>query len=278
MLSLVLFAHEWVNIVPETRIGGRMASNGYMRGKVVLLDCRDYSSKKIADDVEVLKGIWQAYKTKPFVLLGMHNSPERAERAKRIANALKVTYPLYSGVGLKDSSGNDVPLEEGIYVFDMTGRKLYSGGSPRQAMGIAGNAIFAVRIPASPAQWKETLDYEIANLPGSAYLRIKSLRSRKDDFKAFSRDYPEALKSYAEVWKGYLADKDVPKLAKLVEIARLVKDRDSASSASKRMSPARLTELQRRYESLKTSANPLVAQEAKNSLADIEFVKAELGK
>lgn len=273
----LLMAHEWTGIEPAHRIGGRMASCGYMRGKVVLLDCRDYSKADGSSLVELQK-IWESYKSKSFVLLGVHTPLGRNGTAEKNIAAARVTYPVYSNVGLTDSFGNEVELKPGLYVFEMTGRRLYSGKDIHQAQGILGPAIFAVRIPPSAKQWKEVLDYEIAYLPGSAYLRIKDLRTRKDALKALSAEYPDALKGYVKVWDGYRASPEIGKLAKLVEMARLVKDRDKTSAKNRRISASQISSLVAKYESLKKSENPFVVQEAKNALADLEFTKAELGK
>ena len=212
------------------------------------------------------------------MLLGAHiSSGESADAAKNIVES-RVAYPVYSNVGLKDSSGNDVVLKPGLHVFDITGRRLYYGNDLRQAQGIVGPAIFAVRIPSSVRQWKETLDYEIAKLPGSAYLRIRDLRTRKDVLKALAAEFPDSVKEYAKVWNGYRASQEIIKLAKLVEMARLVKDRDKSSAKSKRITASQISSRSARYEILKTSENPFVVQEAKNSFADLEFAKAEIGK
>ena len=273
----LLMAHEWTGIEPAHRIGGRMASCGYMRGKVVLLDCRDYSKADGSSLVELQK-IWESYKSKSFVLLGVHTPLGRNGAAEKNIAAARVTYPVYSNVGLTDSFGNEVELKPGLHVFEMTGRRLYSGKDIHQAQGVLGPAIFATRIPSSAKQWKEILDYEIAYLPGSAYLRIKDLRTRKDALKALSAEYPDALKGYVKVWDGYRASPEIGKLAKLVEMARLVKDRDKTSAKNRRISASQISSLVAKYESLKKSENPFVVQEAKNALADLEFTKAELGK
>ena len=273
----LLMAHEWTGIEPAAHIGGRMASCGYMRGKVVLLDCRDYSAP-VGLDVQELQKIWESYKSKSFVLLGVHILAGAGGDAERNVKSSIITYPVYSGVGLKDSDGNAVVLKRGIHVFDMTGRRLYFGEYPRQAQGALGPAIFSVRIPSSAKQWKEILDYEIAYLPGSAYLRIKDLRTRKDVLKALAAEYPDAVKEYARVWKEYLESSEIRKLAKLVEMTRLVKDRDKTSRTSRRISASQISSLAARYEALKKSDNPLVVQEAKNSFAELEFAKAEIGR
>ena len=86
-------AYEWENIKPEAKLGGRMMSAGYLRGKVVLLDRRDYGSMSQAAAIKQLQSIWATYKTKPFVVLGSHHGSfdrKRTASAKRIHQ-----YPVF---------------------------------------------------------------------------------------------------------------------------------------------------------------------------------------
>ena len=71
---------------------------------------------------------------------------------------------------------------------------------------------------------------------------------------------------------------DIKKLAKLVETARLIKDRDKSSRASQRISASALEDIIKKYSILTKSENPLIVQEAKNSIADLKFVQAELAR
>lgn len=273
------FGVEWMNVVPDSRVGGRMASCGYLKGKVVLLDVRDYSENAEAALMKQIQDVWTAYKSKRFVALGSHvGSSGSKEAAGNLIKSLHLTYSIYSGVAVKNDEGAVEDLQRGVYVFDSTGKRLYFGKDPRQAMGIVGSAIFAESIPSSTADWKAVLDYEIANLPGQAYLRIRDLKNHKDVLKKLSKEYPDDVKRYAATWRGYGENSEVKKLAKLVETTRLIKDRDKNSRASKRLSAATLENLIRQYSVLTQSENPLIAQEAKNSLADLKFVKAELGR
>lgn len=273
------FGVEWMNVVPDSRVGGRMASCGYLKGKVVLLDVRDYSENAEAAMMKQIQDVWAAYKSKQFVALGSHvGSSGSREAAGNLIKSLRLTYSIYSDVAVKNDEGAIEDLQRGVYVFDSTGKRLYFGKDPRQAMGIVGSAIFAESIPASTEGWKAVLDYEIANLPGQAYLRIRDLKNHKDVLKKLSKEYPDDVKRYAATWREYGENSEVKKLAKLVETTRLIKDRDKNSRASKRLSAATLENLIKQYSVLTQSANPLIAQEAKNSLADLKFVKAELGR
>ena len=273
------FGVEWMNVVPDSRVGGRMASCGYLKGKVVLLDVRDYSENAEAAMMKQIQDVWAAYKSKQFVALGSHIGPsETREAAGNLIKSLHLTYSIYSDVAVKNDEGALEDLQRGVYVFDSTGKRLYFGKDPRQAMGIVGSAIFAESIPASTAGWKAVLDYEIANLPGQAYLRIRDLKNHKDVLKKLSKEYPDDVKRYAATWREYGENSEVKKLAKLVETTRLIKDRDKNSRASKRLSAATLENLIKQYSVLTQSENSLIAQEAKNSLADLKFVKAELGR
>lgn len=273
------FGVEWMNVVPDSRVGGRMASCGYLKGKVVLLDVRDYSENAEAALMKQIQDVWTAYKSKQFVALGSHIGPsETREAAGNLIKSLHLTYSIYSEVAVKNDEGAVENLQRGVYVFDSTGKRLYFGKDPRQAMGIVGSAIFAESIPSSTADWKAVLDYEIANLPGQAYLRIRDLKNHKDVLKKLSKEYPDDVKRYAATWREYGGNSEVKKLAKLVETTRLIKDRDKNSRASKRLNAATLENLIRQYSVLTQSANPFIAQETKNSLADLKFVKAELGR
>ncbi len=273
------FGVEWMNVVPDSRVGGRMASCGYLKGKVVLLDVRDYSENAESALMKQIQDVWVAYKSKQFVALGSHIGPsETREAAGNLIKSLHLTYSIYSDVAVKNDEGAIEDLQRGVYVFDSTGKRLYFGKDPRQAMGIVGSAIFAESIPSSTAGWKAVLDYEIANLPGQAYLRIRDLKNHKDVLKKLSKEYPGDVKRYAATWREYCENSEVKKLAKLVETTRLIKDRDKNSRASKRLSAATLENLIKQYSVLTQSENPLIAQEAKNSLADLKFVKAELGR
>ena len=61
-------AYKWENVGADRRIGGRMISEGYLRGKIVMLDRRDYADPAQKAAIEQLQTLWATYKTKPFIL------------------------------------------------------------------------------------------------------------------------------------------------------------------------------------------------------------------
>lgn len=282
LLALVLNgagarASEWTNLTPDRRLGGRMVSAGYLRGKVVLLDCRNYGDKKNFEAIRALQQTWASYKSKPFVIVGSHRGPQSPELMGKILDRLGVTYPVYADANLGGLS--DPGEGPKIYVLDSTGTtRLYSGSEVKMASGVLGTAIFSAIRPSAARQWKRLLDYEIANLPGQAYLRLKSLQADGESLSDLRNTFPDDVHRYIEAYKRFKDDAEVKRLAKLVEIARLVKDRDTESRSGQKVTKAGIDRHIEKYESLKESDNPFVAQEAKNAIADLMFVKATLKK
>lgn len=271
------FASEWTNLTPENRLGGRMVSAGYLRGKVVLLDCRNYGDKRNFDDIRALQQTWAAYKTKPFVIVGSHRGDQSPELMGKILDRLGVTYPVYANAGLEGVSESGSGPK--IYVMDSTGTaRLYGGPEVKIANGTIGNAIFSAIRPSAARQWKRLLDYEIPNLPGQAYLRLKALQNDKESLADLRQSFPADLARYEEAFEAFKEDNEVKKLAKLVEIARLVKDRDADSKAGQKVTKAGIDKYIEKYESLKGNANPFISQEAKNAIADLKFAQATLKK
>ena len=45
-------AYEWTNLTAEARLGGRMIIEGKMRGKIVVMDRREYTGSANAADQE----------------------------------------------------------------------------------------------------------------------------------------------------------------------------------------------------------------------------------
>lgn len=279
MVSGVSAAYEWENIKPEAKLGGRMISAGYLRGKVVLLDRRDYGSMSQAAAIKQLQSIWATYKTKPFVLVGSHHGSSSKEQVEETLKKLGVTYPVYNDVRLVKPDATEQELEvmkaawektePSITIIDSTlRRKLYVGKDDRASQGVVGSALMAVSTPPGAKQYQFLLDYEIEKLPGRAFLRLKEFRER----------FPKEAAKYAADWERMSEDNEIKKLAKLVELSRLVKDRDRTTKTSQKITPEVLEKAIEKYSELKQSQNPNIAQEAKNALADIKWSEATLPK
>ena len=160
---------EWENLDQVHYLSGRMASAGYLRGKVVCIDYRDYGDKGGADAMRRLEELWQTFKMKPFVLIGSHRGTAGAEKIKRIADGLKLTFPIYKEADIvrtEEQKATD-PVHIGFMcIVGGTGRILYCGNDDRRAAGFIASALISMRSPTTPKQWKHYIDYDINVLPG----------------------------------------------------------------------------------------------------------------
>ena len=260
---------EWENVDQAHYLAGRMASAGYFRGKVVCLDCRDYGDKSGVDAMRRLEEVWQTFKMKPFILIGSHRGTADAEKIKRIAGGLKLTYPIYRDADMVRPQGREDadPGRVGyLYIVGSTGKILYCGKDDRHASGVVAGALMAMRSPQTPKQWKHYIDYDIKVLPGRAYLEIEEFR------KAF----PNEAAEYDDVCERFNADMEIKRLAKLERIAQQAKDYDFKDANAKRLNLEKVEKAIGIYANLTKSENPFVAQEAKNCIADLTWTVAML--
>ena len=237
----------WKNVGAENQLGGRKASEGYLQGRVVMV-------YKGGDQMSRMEQVWQGFKTKEFVLVGAG--------AEKDASC---TFPQYRGAGL----ASDEPSEP-IYVVGPTGKVLYRGGDERAATESVVMALTDLDAPRTLAQWKEFLDFEFANLPAHAYIRIA----------AFKKKFPSAAKDYADKILALRAVKNVDKVAKLVALARQAKDMKDLGPKKKmleaKMVKAVKAAIPKYRPLLKDIADERLLQEAKNALADLTWKAAEL--
>lgn len=259
----------WRNLDELHHVCGRKASEGYLKGKVVLVDRWGAQCPPCRAMLPQIEQIWQSFKTKPFVVIGGHcEGWGSADEVKRVAEGAGLTYPVYEGAGLAE----DEPQFDGIpflYVVDETGRVVYKGRSERTATQAIVTALTDMDAPRDLRQWKRFLDFEIVELPGRAKLRLAE----------FKKKFPAEAKAYADAEKDLLKVPDIKKLAELVDFARKAKDMRAFSEKQKDKKAAfarKLANAITKYSGLKDSADPRVAQEAKNAIADIVWTKASL--
>ena len=236
----------WRNLDERHHIAGRKASEGYLQGKVVLV----YRGETYLPRLE---HVWQSFKTKQFVIIGA--GPRR--------NA-SCTFPQYLGAGLAKD-----PPDTSFYVVGETGRVVYRGEDDRAATEAVVTALTDMDSPRSLAQWREFLNFEFENLPAHAYLR----------FAEFKQKFPGDAESYADKVLELRAVKDVDKVAKLVALAKQAKDRcaiDQKKWTLRAKFARAIKEAIAKYTPLKDCEDPRLAQEAKNSLAELMWVHATL--
>ena len=252
-LALAAFgasAAEWINVDAGHRVGGRKMSAGYLHGKVVLV----YRPAVNAAVMPRMEAVWNSFKTKQFVLLGSGSTPSES-----------ATFAMYRDAGL----ANGEPEGAAMYVVDSTGKIVYAGSDERRATEAVVTALTDMDSPKSAAQWKRFIDSEIPVLPGRAYLRIQEFRKK----------FPKDAKEYDAAFSELSAVPDIKKLAELVAFAKQAKDMRTFDAKKKHLKAKfadKLKSALSKYASLAESADPRVAQEAKNSIADIKWTQAAL--
>ena len=259
----------WENLDEAHHLAGRMASSGYLRGKVVCVDCRDYGDESGVDAMRRMEEAWRTFKMKPFVMIGSHRGAAGPEKIKRIAGDLGLTYPIYRGAGImrtKEQEGAGPERTGFVYVVESTGRVVYCGKDDRRAFGVVASAVMAMKSPQTPKQWKHFIDFDVDVLPGRAVLEIEDYR------KAF----PAEAKEYDEVWRRFEADEDVMRVAKLERLTLQAKDYDFKDSSAPRLSAEKVQFAIDAFSDLKKSRNEAVAQEAKNCIAELTWASARL--
>ncbi len=267
--SATCLAVDWKNLDEEHHLGGRRTSAGYLRGKVVLVDRWGVRCPPCRALLPRVEQVWQSFKTKPFVVLGGHcKGWGDAEGVKALVDQHGLTYPIYEDAGLAvgEPSFDAIPF---IYVVDETGLVVYRGHDERTATQAVVTALTDMESPRNLRQWKRFLDFEVENLPGRAYQRLKE----------FKKNFPNEAKAYAEKERAIQAIPDVKTLSELVEFARKSKDMPAFTDNQKEKRQAyektvRDAIANPNYQALLTSKDPRVVQEAKNSLADLKWTAA----
>ena len=268
MAAVTSSAAEWKNVDEDHYLGGRKCSAGYLRGKVVLVDRWGLKCPPCRALLPRVEEIWKSFKTKPFVVLGGHCAGwGDAEGVQRLIKENGLTYSVYEDAGLAvdEPAFDAIPF---LYVVDETGKVVYQGRDERAATQAVVQALTDMEAPKNLTQLKTFLDFELEMLPGRAYLRADEFRKK----------YPQEAKAYFEKFKALTAIPDVKKLAALVDTARKAKDSPAfgpKDGAKKAKFKQQLKSALAKYASLKESKDPKVAQEAKNSLADIKWTLAE---
>ena len=268
-LSLSAAAVEWRNLNEEHHLAGRKTSEGYLRGKVVLVDRWGVKCPPCRELLPALERIWLGFKTKPFVLLGGHCKGWGDKAGvQALVREHELTYPIYEDAGLVNEPKFDgIPF---LYVVDPTGKILYKGHDYRAATQALVTAIADYESPRSAAQMRRFIDFELLYLPGKAFVRMADFKKR----------FPKEAAAYSAQEKELNATPDVKLLAEFVEFARKAKDMRvfGAHQQPKQKKYEKFVKdaLEgKKYKKLLESPDPRVVQEAKNCFADLKWTAAE---
>jgi len=255
----------WKNLDEEHHLGGRVTSEGYMRGKVVLVDRWGKNCPPCRALLSRLEEVWNSFKTKPFVLLGGHcKGWGTADEVKSLIEENKLTYPIYEDAGLAENEPkyDSIPF---LYVVDETGFVRYKGRDECRATEVLVTLLTDMESPKDAAMWQKFVDFELKVLPGRAFVRLTEFRKK----------FPNEAKKYESDYKRLKNDVEVQKLVKLVTFAKMAKDFDKTNKNTKgKVDRTKIGMAIKKFEPLKESTNELVAQEAKNAIADLKWALA----
>ena len=141
--ALSLNAANWRGLDDSNYYSGPKISEADLAGKVVMVDQWGVRCPPCRALLPAMQKLWNANKSKPFMLIGAHCQGRNPEKVKELVDANKLTYPIYDWAGLADppSSGGGLPY---MYVVDHRGKVVYSGRNHEEAEAAVQKAIAAV--------------------------------------------------------------------------------------------------------------------------------------
>ena len=267
LVALGAQAVEWKNVDADHYLGGRKASEGYLQGKVVLVDRWGAKCPPCRALLPRVEEIWKSFKTKPFVVLGGHcKGWGTADMVAELITEHKLTYSVYEDAALAvgEPKFDAIPF---LYVVDETGKVVYLGRDERNATHAIVSALTDMESPRNLAQWKRFLDYELEHLPCHGYLRLREFRKK----------FPKEAKAYEAKAKELMKIPDLRKVVELVEFAKKAKDPPvfgPKDKAKKAKYEKLVDDVLSKSDVFKTHPDPRVAQEAKNAIADLKWTQA----
>jgi hypothetical protein len=255
-------AFSWVNITKENRVFGQMASSGYLRGKIVVLASYDFSDKTLNDSFLQLQEVWNAYRSKPFVVIGSHSGGD-VQEAKENIESLRLTFPIYENVHQEGAP----PLERGCCAaYSYNGSVVCCSSNVRAVRGVVGSLILSTRVFLTPKQYTTFLDWHIDMLPGKAYNVLRD----------FNKAFPVEAMEYKNVYDKFSRSDDIKRVAILEKIARQAKDCDPSSPTARPLTKDRVNLLIDVYKDLMTNSNERISQESKNCIVELLRLKNAL--
>ena len=194
---------------------------------------------------------------------------EAAARAREpLTRSPSLTYPIYENAGLAyGEPGFDKPPF--IYVVDCTGKMVYKGRDDKAATQAVVTSLTDMAAPRNIGQWRKFLDFELKELPGSAFIRLEEFREKHPKEGTAYRDAAAELAKVPQL-KG---------LVELVKYARQAKDMrpfGEKQAGQRERFAKKLDRAIKKFAPLAQSDDPRVAQEAKNAIADLKWTRAGL--
>ena len=138
---LSLNAATWQGFTDSGHYSGPKITEADLAGKVVMIDQWGINCPPCRALLPAMQKLWNANKSKPFILVGAHCQGHKPDEVMALVNANKLTYPIYDFAGLaanEPSSGGGLPF---MYVVNHRGRVVYAGRDERAATEAVVNAL-----------------------------------------------------------------------------------------------------------------------------------------
>lgn len=189
--QVFLYAAQWRGIDDERYISGPKLTPESLAGKVVIVDQWGVYCPPCRRLLPVMEEYYQAFKHKPFVIVGSHRQQADKATIKTLLDQNKVTFPVYSGFGLavgEPDNGGGIPF---IYVVDRLGEVVYSGRDSRAAIEAA---ICALSPGGVPDNLVEKLELDKFNSMAKKLVFGRSIKNelKKLEKEAAKKDSPAA--------------------------------------------------------------------------------------
>ncbi len=140
--ALSINAGTWNGLDDSNYYSGPKISESDLAGKVVMVDKWGVNCPPCRALLPAMQKLWNANKSKPFMLVGSHCQGRNPEKVKELVDANKLTYPIYEWAGLDNApSSSGLPF---MYVVDHRGKVVYSGRSHEEAEAAVQKAIAAI--------------------------------------------------------------------------------------------------------------------------------------
>ncbi len=216
----------WQGLGDDQYYSGPKIAEKDLLGKVVLVDCWGVNCPPCRALLPRMEQLWQAFKSKPFVLIGSHCQGRRPAEVAALVAQNKLTYPVYERVRFaSEPNFQGLPF---LYVVNHRGKLAYSGNSEREATEALVTAIGNVGLPPDI-------------VPGVSFRRYKPLQKKfklgnsiKADVKKLEEDVKRfdkmkklapAMQQQCQEAKDILSALDAGKADIREEISALVKSK-----------------------------------------------------
>lgn len=187
LAAFVATAGDWKHLDDASWYSGPKLTEADLAGKVVLVDCWGVHCPPCRALLPRMEALWNAYKTKPFVLIGSHCQGRDEAAVNELVQKNKLTYSIYERAGIvNEPEFRAIPF---LYVINHRGKLVYSGNDERAATEAFVTALSSIGLPPTLA-------------PGVAFRKYKALEKKlvlgkniKSDVKKLEKDVKQLAKA-----------------------------------------------------------------------------------